>query len=217
MTIEATLVIDMEEAFQTHMDIVDEFIDDMQSAPDLGHLNDFTIICKGTKFKQNKLFLSLRSKFFKAMFVFDKKKTKTEIDDSSPEMVFVMLKFMSDGDMPKDIIQIAMELIPVTDKYGPESLTKVCAESIMNNLSPENAVESLILIDRHQHGLRPKVLKFIRKAAVQVVNSNDWDKFVKEFPALVKDIILAMAENPSNSEAEVSSDSEEESSSDSEA
>jgi len=197
VTFVATLVIEMEEnrgLLRTTTEADDDFMTDMRSMSVIDHLKDFTVICKKKPFPCNKLVLSARSKFFRALFFHEKDKMETTIDDSPPEMVESVLKFMSDGLIPEDLDEIAMDLIPVADMYGPEHLTKVCAKSIMNSLSPDNAVEALILIDRHQKKLRPEVLEFIKKEAVKVVNSNDWHKFVRDFPALVKDIILAMAE-----------------------
>jgi len=196
MTIVATLVIDMEQEGEncgTHMEAADNFTADMRSMSVIAE-KDFTVICDKKEFPCNKLILSARSKYFKAIFVHDQNKTETKIDDSSPEMVETLLKFMSDGLIPDEIDDIAMELIPVADKYGPANLIKVCSESIMNNLSPENAVETVILIDRHKKELREKVFDFIKKHAAQVVNSEKWDKLAQDFPGLVKDMFVAMAD-----------------------
>lgn len=200
ITIVATLMMDMEgKSNQNQTEVTDDFIKDMRSKCIIDH--DFTVICNGKRIPCHKFLLCLRSKFFKAMFEFEKDKTEMKIDDASIEMVESVIEFMSDGLIPEEIDEIAMELIPVADVYGPEALTKVCAESLVNNLSPENAVETLILIDRHHNQLRSKVLDFIKKDAAKVVNSKDWDKLVRGFPALVKDMILAIVETSSDSEA----------------
>ena len=78
--------------------------------------------------------------------------------------------------------------------YRLDLLTVACETSLLNNLTPDNAVETLITIDKLKHiskqEHRLKVLAYIKKEADEVVKSKDWKKFVQNYPDLVTEIVV---------------------------
>jgi len=189
----ATLVIDMEgKGDRNHMTLADEFTRDMRSLSVYEDLYDFTIICDGKHFPCHKLLLMSRSEFFRGMFRNNKNKKDTIVDDSSPEIVKTVLKFMMNGLLPKNIDAKAKEIIHLADMYGLKGLTEACIVSIVKNLSPDNATESLTIVDKHapksEH--RSKILDYIKKEASQIVKTQHWKQFVQNYPDLITDIVL---------------------------
>merc|ERR1719319_1128077 len=123
----------------------------------------------------------------------EKHENFVKIEDSSAEIVEVMIKIMSSGVIPKDINAKAMDLIYLADKYNVKDLIQVCEDSLAENISVDNAIETLIVLDRHvsKSKHRKKILDFIKVEKAKVVKVPDWKKFVVNYPDLVTDIFLA--------------------------
>jgi len=194
LTLVATLVIHLDDdKYRNHMRAIGEFVDNMRSISSQENLTDFTIISGDKRFPCHRVILAVRSEYFEALFRNEPTKTELEVADA-PELVETMLEFMSKGRIPKDIDCIAMDLILMADMYGLDVLTMACETSLINNLSPDNAVETLIAIDKVKHvskqANRLKVLAYINKEANQVVKSKDWKKFVQNYPDLITEAFL---------------------------
>ena len=69
ITVVASFVIYVEgDKYRNHMEVADEFVDDMRSSLSLQNLTDFTIICGNIRFYCHHLLLAARSKYFEALF-----------------------------------------------------------------------------------------------------------------------------------------------------
>ena len=72
---------------------------------------------------------------------------------------------------------------------------EICESSLVDNLTAESVIETLIAIDLHfpnsQH--RQKILDFIKDEAAQVVKSSHWKTFLVKYPDLVAEIVLSLA------------------------
>jgi len=194
VTLVATLVIYVEgDKYRNHMQAADEFVDNIRSISSQMNLTDFTIISGDKRFPCHRVLLAARSKYFEALFRNAPTKTELEVNES-PELVQALFEFMFKGCIPKDIDDIAMDLILIADMYGLDILTMACEASLLDNLSPDNAVETLIAIDKVNHvsqqQSRIKVVTYIKKEVDQVVKSKDWEKFVQNYPKLITEIVL---------------------------
>jgi len=193
-TIVAILRIDMgARDYRNHMELTDEFTNDMRSMSLLdADMYDFTLICDGQHFPCHKNVLASRSEFFRGLFRHKKDKKEMEVHDSSPEIVKIVLDFMANGLLPKDIDAKAKEVIHLADMYGLKGLTDACIVSLVKNLSPENATETLTIVDEHAPNSeqRSKILEYIKKEASQVVKTQHWKTFMQNYPNLVTDIVL---------------------------
>merc|ERR550519_1091219 len=129
----------------------------------------------------------------KHYFVMNRPKKETKVVES-PDLVKTMLEFISKGRIPDDIDDIAMELIAMSDMYALDLLTVACGTSLVNKLSPDNAVETLIIIDKLKHvskmDQRQRVLDYIKKELDEVVKMKDWKEFVQTYPDLFTEILL---------------------------
>jgi len=119
------------------------------------------------------------------------------IDDSSPEIVEALLDFISKGLIPSDIDDDdkAIDLIKMADMFGLDLLTKACETSMMKNLSPDNALEALIIVNELNHiskaEHREQIVAYIKQEAARVVVTENWETFLRDYPSLVTEIFLS--------------------------
>ena len=83
-------------------------------------------------------------------------------------------------------------------QYQLPALAEACKEAIIEGLTPQNAVVSLIQLDKFNGGKseeewKNKVLDFIKKNANAVVKGEHWKTFVKNYEDLVTDIVTCLA------------------------
>jgi len=114
--------------------------------------SDVTFTIGDEKIKAHRLILSARSEYFDAMFHSRMKEDAdkdVEIHDCEPEIFMRIIEFLYTDTPPEDIDEISMKLLPYADQYLVTSLKNHCANSLKNNLSPENIKEVLILAHTH--------------------------------------------------------------------
>jgi len=196
VTLVTTLVFYMEgENYRNMEEVANDFIEDVRSTPLQEHLSDITVISGEKKFPGHKVLMAMRSKYFDALFRHEPHKTEVRIEEASPEIVEVMLDFMSTGLIPSDIDVRAVDLIALADMYRVELLSKVCLDSIVNILSPANALEALIIVDKLEHvsksDHKDKILAYIKKEAAQIVKDEKWDEFAENYPRLMTKMFLS--------------------------
>ena len=121
------------------------------------------------------------------------------VPDATPDIVRVMLDYIYSGIVPANIGDIAPELIYVAKKYELKLLTRACEDALAYGLTTENAVKTLILVDRFvpQSEIRKEVLEleYIWGNAGAVMSSADWEDFVKTYPRLVTGLIQFIAKD----------------------
>ena len=175
---------------------------------------DFTLVCEGQELPCHKALLKARSSVFKQGIEFNKAQgvpeasTKFEIKDSSPVAVGFMLdhiygeyliskvdnmyidRRMLEGiPDPEDLLQLA-------NYFNLSELVDICKEGLIWRMTPGNAVETLVNIDKHVPGdkeVKDKAIAFIKKHANDVIKSEGWGNFDKNYGDLVTDIVRAMA------------------------
>jgi len=175
------------------------FVTHLRSISNLDALADFTVICGDREFKCHRNILASRSTVFHRMILNEGfeggRKTSVTIQEASPDMVEAMLEFIAKGEVPRDIEEMAIDLIALADFYDLKDLMQICESSLVDNLTVETVIETLIAIDRHipssQH--RKKILDFIKEEAADVVKSSHWKKFLEKYPDLVTEVFLSLA------------------------
>jgi len=193
VTVVACFVIYVEgEKHIKDMEVAEDFVAKMRSISSFESFSDFTVISGNTRFPCHRVILAATSKYFEALFRNEPSKKETEMEEP-PEVVLAMLHFMYKGLIPEDIDVKAMDLILMSDKYDLDLLTKACEMSLVDNLSPENAVETLITIDKIKHVSkkehRNKVLVFIKTEVDRIAKTQDWNKFLQSYPELITELI----------------------------
>lgn len=126
-------------------------------------MSDLTIFVAGDKFLAHKAILEASSVVFESMFPrnMEEDKDSVEIKDVTAAVMREMLAFIYTGESKK-LNEMAIDLLDAADKYALERLKVMCGEAIARHICMENAVQILILADRHSaKELKKKVLDFI--------------------------------------------------------
>ena len=122
-----------------------------------------------------------------------------EGDDAEPLAVRDMLEYIYTSRIPRDgTKERPGDLLDLAMQYQLPALGEACKESIIEGLTPQNAVVSLIQLDKYSGGKseeewKNKVLDFIKKNANAVVKGEHWKTFVKNYEDLVTDIVTCLA------------------------
>ena len=148
--------------------------------------HDFIILSEGKEFEFNKLTLCTASKVFQKMIETTNTLEATtgcvEIVDFSPEVIESFKKVVFE-DERLDLKDLTVELLMFGNKYAIESLVKVIADHLSNNLSMENiyaVIEAAYLID--DDDLLKACVKFMRENHGTIENNEKWDQFQKLHP-----------------------------------
>jgi len=195
LTFVVTVVFHMESKnYLEQKEVADDFVSDIRSLSLQENLSDVTIICSGQKFSSHKVLLAARSKYFEALFRHEKHKNEVNIDEASPEVVGALLDFVSKGLIPSDIDDKAVDLLELADMYQIELLSQVCLNSMLDNLSLDNALQTLITVDKLKHicntEQREKILTYIKKERSKIAKGENWDHFILSYPKLVTELFL---------------------------
>ena len=67
--------------------------------------------------------------------------------------------------------------------------------AFLNTLCNENALSTLVIIDRHcpQSDTRKNVIKFVADNILNILDTEDWDRFAREHPRLSKEVMKCVA------------------------
>ncbi|XP_063973260.1 speckle-type POZ protein-like [Diachasmimorpha longicaudata] len=96
------------------------------------------------------------------------------------EEVFEEVLFYIYTDRVRDVNDMWDEFLYAARKYELERMIDRVEEGWLSPLTPENAVERLILADKRQdEGLKKTVLYFMRKHIVMVVETGEYKKFIR--------------------------------------
>ena len=150
---------------------------------------DIEFHVNGTKLVAHSLIVSAGSPVLAAMFQNDfqeKSKRIATINDTTVEVFQQFLRYLYTGDVlenKKDAI--VPDLFALADKYGVDSLKDECAVYMAEQLSVENAVDTLIAAHLHSSTiLYEETVSFISRNMLTVCSCADWLSFMKEYPEL---------------------------------
>ncbi|XP_057318692.1 speckle-type POZ protein-like B [Microplitis mediator] len=111
---------------------------------------DVVLVVGDKKIPAHKTLLR-RSPVFSAMFTHQLKENKEneiDISDMDPDTCEKLLEFIY-TDNVSDFNEVSERLYKVTDKYQLPTLKVLCEESFCKNVNVGNAVQYLVLLDRH--------------------------------------------------------------------
>lgn len=158
--------------------------------------SDAVLCASGREFNVHKAILVARSPVFEAMFEHGMTEARTDrvqIDDTDPEVLKEMLRFMYTGLAP-NLERMADELLAAADKYQLCRLKVMCEQSLCLSLSNENACDTLILADLHSaEHLKMQAIDYINQHANEVMESEGWKTLVKDYPPLLEQVFKALA------------------------
>jgi len=158
---------------------------------------DVTFSVGKERIKVHKHVLKMRSNYFLSMFDSGMEESKTnliEIKDADPKAFKELIKFLYSGLLPENIDAIAMDLLPIADRYEVQELTDMCVTAIRRNLSVENVIESLVLAETYNcENLLNSCVPLFKKNLKDLRKSKKW-KEMKKYPDLLSKLLSSFAD-----------------------
>jgi len=169
---------------------------DLESAFQNKDFADVKVACGDRVFECHQFMLSARSPVFRAMFqsrMTEAQTKRVDIQDLHPDVVNDMLLYIYTGNTP-NLNKVAGDLLAAADKYQLEQLKNICEERLCNSLEIGNSVGHLVLGDMYQaQQLKRMALQFVVRNMSSVVRSRDWRERLIDHPALMAEVMEAMA------------------------
>ena len=161
--------------------------------------SDVTIEAEGRQFKCHKIMLCARSKVFKNMLAENTLESISNIivmKENTAEAVEVLLKHIYTGELPDEKDEITIDVLHIADMYQLDFLKEACLQRLVEGLTVTNCLSTFIMLDRYfmpkWRTLRNRVMMFMKCKAGEVVEVEDWDKFVDTHNSLAKELTKAM-------------------------
>lgn len=169
---------------------------DLENAFQHKEFCDVQVKCGDRTFDCHQFMLSARSPVFRAMFQADmaeRKSKKVDVIDLHPDVVAEMLTFIYTGNTP-NLNRLAGELLAAAEQYQLELLKSICEEKLCSCLEIGNSVNYLVLGDMYQApNLKRMAMQFVVRNMSSVVRSRDWKECLLDHPALMAEVMEAMA------------------------
>lgn len=135
---------------------------------------DAALLVGEDRLEVHKALLSARSPVFAAMFEHDmkeKQQSEVRILDIEKEVLEGLIRFLYTGRVER-LDSIAPGLLAAADKYALNDLKLMCERSIFGNLTVDNALNTLVIADRHNSlTLKEQAIKFMKANAVKLVDN----------------------------------------------
>lgn len=163
---------------------------------DVNHDVEFT--CGDLAVKAHKSVLCCRSEVFASMLQADMVESQTgrvNIVDMEATFFQELLKFLYTGIVPELTLSSALQFYSAGDKYNIGTLKKQCAEFLIDNLSPENACDTLIVADRHSDAnFKNSIIEYMMVKKIPF-GGDKWADFCKENPVLATEVLNLFCQN----------------------
>ena len=146
--------------------------------------------------KAHKSILVARSAYFQKLFESGMKEAVSkEIEiKESPALFAEVLKFVYTGQPPKDLRKIAMELLPVADRFGLDKLKEICASALQQEISIESVIDIMLLADTlHLPALLRYCIPFFQAHVKNLQSGSHWSK-LDDRPHLLKKLLVYCCE-----------------------
>ncbi|KAG5676302.1 hypothetical protein PVAND_006149 [Polypedilum vanderplanki] len=156
--------------------------------------SDFTCISSdGKEFPVHSNILAAQSPVFDKMFKANMSESKSKsgkFNDIDGDTFLEFLRFIYTGQV-ENLEDIASSVIYAADKYEIIELKKLCAESLMENLSVENVLEILILADHfNEKLLLTECIELIVENYYDLKDEESWKSIEAKLMKMVMDIII---------------------------
>lgn len=133
--------------------------------------SDIIFMVQGEEFKLHRNILSARSPVFEVMFESnfeESKQNRVTITDIEVDVFEELIKFIYTGKIDQ-LDNLVHELFVVADKYQIESLKNICHDHLINNLTIQSAIQTLMLADLYRDtSLRSKALNFVVRSNKEI-------------------------------------------------
>lgn len=136
---------------------------------------DVTFIVEGKRLKAHRIVLALKSDVFHNMFSSQKDETTFTIKDTTFPAFQELLNYVYTNKCNAVSVDTTIRLLGLAEQYHFKELKKACLNHVMKKLSPDTAVEALIV--GNTYGIDK-----VKSAALKVIKRNkvselkNWDK-----------------------------------------
>ena len=155
--------------------------------------SDVEIHCNGKVFSCHQSILAARSSVLRAMLQAEMREAQTKrivIQDSTPEIVGEMLRFIYTGDISDEkLSEMVTDLLRVADMYELDFLRKICDANLCSSLKVENSIELLVLGDMHHAPkLKKKALELVAMSMKKIVDTDVYKDLLRQKPDLAWEV-----------------------------
>ncbi|XP_057318208.1 speckle-type POZ protein-like [Microplitis mediator] len=170
-----------------------QIVDDLKDLFHSKEGSDVVLIVGDKKIPAHKTLLVSRSPVFSAMFkhkLKENQENEVDIPDMDPDICEKLLEFIY-TDNVTDFDQFFERLYEPADKYQIPALKKVCEELLYKNVNVENAVQYLVLLDRHNAGEEffNYILDFIAINSKKIIETPEFKALEKTNTELLMTIV----------------------------
>lgn len=169
---------------------------------DLGSLfksqksGDVTISVGDKDLLVHKVILAARSAVFATMFAHEMKESQQNrviIKDIDYEALREMLIYIYSGKSP-NIESLSDRLLVAADKYNLGGLKTMCQEVLCSKVTVENAVDLLVLADKHcAEQLKVQANDFIRTHLKDMILTSAFTNIILKYPQIFAEAFTALA------------------------
>jgi len=160
-----------------------------------GLFSDVSLVCNGEMIPAHRNILSMRSLVFRKMFesgMVESQKGVVTIDHCELATFKEFLRFLYTGNI--DLHSLSADLLALSDQYDVEDLRTLCQKTLMDQLTPENALSLLVIADTHHSAkLKAAVTEFAILNYETVMASEEFPELCKSHPQLMIEFHLAFA------------------------
>ncbi|XP_063089604.1 speckle-type POZ protein-like [Cavia porcellus] len=159
-------------------------------------LADCCLLVSGQEFQAHKAILAACSPVFRAMFEHEMQESKNnqvKISDMEPEVFKEIMFLMYTGKAPK-LGRMAPDLLAAADRCGLGCLKLMCEKHLCCNLSVENVIKILILVEFHKaHQLKVCAVDFINLHISDILENEQWKSLVVSHHQLLAEAYQSLA------------------------
>jgi len=198
-TLEADLIIEMNDPEKDVVKKPDTFVKDMESIFHDVKNADVLVCVEDQEFKCHKNILSARSEVFKNTLAHEtiESESNTIVVKGVPaKAVEDMLKYIYTGKLPDDPKNLTIDLLNAAELYQIHSLKEACIQNLLECLDVPSCISTFIMVDRflpHGGEVREKVVMFMKCKAAEIVDLEDCKKLVDNYPALTVELLNVIA------------------------
>lgn len=164
-------------------------------------LTDTTLVCGLRSFEVHKAVLAARSSVFLAMFqsnMQERENNQVIIEDIGQEALEELLRFIYAGKI-ENLEAVSRSLLVAADKYDVFELKAVCENCISNDLTIENAIDTLEFAELYgANNLLEQATKFIISHKEAVIGTGGFQNIKMTKPYLLAYVFESMVSQSSS-------------------
>lgn len=142
--------------------------------------SDLTLVVSGQTFPVHRNVLAQRCEYFDILLASDndlnvkRENNNVDIEDIRPDILREVLRFIYSGKV-NDLHGIVKELLVASETYYVRDLKILCEGELLKNLCVENAVDNLVVADRHKlASLKMYALNLIGEKSNEIVKTDGY-------------------------------------------